>query len=110
MYYWTHLLIARAAHLLPGSNIHKSNFCEFFLWVNSGEAEPQCQATPVKFGSPHETICAGFIVDKCQELFIPTDLQAQFPTRAAGAGLVGTSSQAHVTRRYQRINNRCNDA
>jgi hypothetical protein len=30
----------------------------------SGKAEPQCQATPVEFGSPHEAIYAGF-VDTC---------------------------------------------
>jgi hypothetical protein len=30
----------------------------------SGKVEPQCQATSIEFGSPHEAICAGF-VDTC---------------------------------------------
>jgi hypothetical protein len=34
-------------------------FCEsfFFPVLYSGKADPQCQATPIEFGSPHKNIC-----------------------------------------------------
>jgi hypothetical protein len=39
--------------------------CELHLFTNyPGTTEPQCQATPVEFGSPHEATCAG-LVDIC---------------------------------------------
>jgi hypothetical protein len=41
----------------------------------SGKAAPQCQATPIEFGSPHEAICEGF-VDIFYQFFIPTDFRA----------------------------------
>jgi hypothetical protein len=37
-------------------------FCDLCLLTNySGATEPQCQATPIEFGSPHEAICVGFV-------------------------------------------------
>jgi hypothetical protein len=41
----------------------------------SGKAEPQWQASPIEFGSPHEAMCAGF-VDIFFQFFIPIDLRA----------------------------------
>jgi hypothetical protein len=36
----------------------------FNLQNYSGKVKPQCQATPIEFGSPHEAIC-GVFVDVC---------------------------------------------
>jgi hypothetical protein len=55
---------ARRMHLLWSPKIQKQ-ICELFQFLHySGKVEPQCQATPVEFGSSHEAICAGF-VDIC---------------------------------------------
>jgi hypothetical protein len=64
-YRWTRFFNTRLTQLLQSSNTHKHIFCEVFYFPHySGKADPQCQATPVEFGSPHEAICAGF-VDIC---------------------------------------------
>jgi hypothetical protein len=65
MFRWTLLFNARRMHLLQSSKMHKLIFGELFKFTNySGTAEPQCQATPIELGLPHEAICAGF-VDIC---------------------------------------------
>jgi hypothetical protein len=35
------------------------NYCKTTNY--SGKAEPECQATPIEIGSPHEALCAGFV-------------------------------------------------
>jgi hypothetical protein len=61
---WTRLFNARLTHL-QSSITHKYICYELLKFTHhSGKAEPQCQATPIEFGSPHEAICTGF-VDIC---------------------------------------------
>jgi hypothetical protein len=47
-------------HVFRNPNIDFWGFI-FDCSIYFGEAEPECQATHVKFGSPHETICARLI-------------------------------------------------
>jgi hypothetical protein len=69
MYRWMRLFSARRTHLLYISTILRSILYELFKFTNySDKDEPQCQATPIEFGSPHESICAGF-VDICLPVF-----------------------------------------
>jgi hypothetical protein len=66
MHRWTCLFNTCRAQLLPGSNTHKQFFSDLFYFLGySGKAEPQCQATPVEFGSPHDVIVRGL----CRYMF-----------------------------------------
>jgi hypothetical protein len=61
-YRWTRLLMRVETIYLE---IHKKISYQLLQFTNySDKAEPQCQATPIQFGSPHEAICAG-LVDMC---------------------------------------------
>jgi hypothetical protein len=95
-YRWTRRFNTRRAHLILDSNIHTYVFVYlFYLWdIPAKQSRRAKQATPLELGSPHEKICAGFI-DIC--FFIPTDLQAQFPTCATRrAGVIGTSTYPSI--------------
>jgi hypothetical protein len=64
-YRWTHLFNTRVTHL-RSSSTHKSICYELFWFTNyTGKVEPQFQAAPIEFGSPHEAIIRAGFVDIC---------------------------------------------
>jgi hypothetical protein len=94
----TRLVNARRTQPLRSSKTPQFILCEVSYFPHySGKAEPQCHATPVEFGSPHEAICAGFVDIYAYQFFIPTDFRASFPTCATrGASGVGTSTNPSI--------------
>jgi hypothetical protein len=65
MYRWTRLCNGTVGRVIERIYfLFQTPTTKRFVANYSGKAEPQCQATPIEFGSPHEAICSGF-VDTC---------------------------------------------
>jgi hypothetical protein len=72
-YRWTRRFNECRTHIRWRSNTKNIFYCELIEFPNySGKAQPQCQATPVDFGSPYRRFVRGLSIYVYQ-LFILTD-------------------------------------